>query len=260
MDEPDGRSGDPPPGGGLVPATKDGDTGNGIMRDDQVGGVKSSVTPRGRILRSADAHESGKPATGSGAKILRQPTKEGRKLEYEEGHAGSAGTVYCESERTRCRNHWDQRELYSSLVHEIKEAPDAALREAWQVTVAYLFSDVYNSIPARRERLSPQKVRYPKLKQAERRLLTSFFEEACVKANCSYQQWEQYATSISTDLLNTAWMLTTISERMLSKLRWSQQPALNQWAAKVTGQNDPSPEQPDPVSSLWYEKFMFNPA
>ncbi|CAH0491447.1 unnamed protein product [Peronospora farinosa] len=249
MDEPDGRSGDPPHGGGLVPATKDGDTGNGIMRDDQVGGVKNSVTPRGRDLRSADAHESGKPATGSGAKILRKPTKEGRKLEYEEGHAGSAGTVYCESgqQESTARSQEEEgaaencssnrahsvpqplgpEELYSSLVHEIKEAPDAALREAWQVTVAYLFSDVYNSIPARRERLSPQKVRYPKLKQAERRLLTSFFEEACVKANCSYQQWEQYATSISTDLLNTAWMLTTILERMLSKLRWSQQPALS---------------------------------
>ncbi|RQM17334.1 hypothetical protein DD237_001113 [Peronospora effusa] len=69
------RSGDPPPGGGLVPAIKDGDTGNGMMRDDQVGGVKNLVTPRGLYLRAADAHESGKPATGPGAKITRQPTK-----------------------------------------------------------------------------------------------------------------------------------------------------------------------------------------
>ena len=89
--------------------------------------------------------------------------------------------------------------------------------------------------------LSPQKARYPKMKQAERKLLTAFFEKACVKITCTYQQWVQYATSLSKDILNTTWMLTTIVERMLSKLRWSQQPALNQWAAKVSGQIQPSP-------------------
>ena len=55
-------------------------------------------------------------------------------------------------------------------------------------------------------------------------------------------------------------MLTKIVECMLSKLRWSQQPALNHWAAKYSGQNHVSPEQPKPQASQQYKQFMFNPA
>ena len=103
-------------------------------------------------------------------------------------------------------------DVFASLIYEIKSASGTAFREAWQVTVEFLFAEVYTSIPAQRERLSPTKARYPKMKQAERKLLTAFFEEACVKITCTYQQWVQYATSLSKDILNTTWMLTTIVE------------------------------------------------
>lgn len=122
-----------------------------------------------------------------------------------------------------------------------------------------IFATVYDSLPAQRERLSLEKNRYPKLTTAERRLLTSFFEEAWVNVDCSFLLWEQYAASISQDILNTAWMLTTILERLLSKFRWSQQPALNQWTAKILGQQQPNTEQARPASDAHYQQFMFNP-
>ena len=84
--------------------------------------------------------------------------------------------------------------------------------------MAQLFEDIYNAIPVKSEQLASHKDRYPKLQPAERALLMTFFEEACVKADCSFQQWERYATSISQDILNTTWMLSTVVERMTSKL------------------------------------------
>ena len=65
-------------------------------------------------------------------------------------------------------------DVFASLIYEIKSASGTAFREAWQVTVDFIFAEVYNSIPAQRERLSPQKARYSKMKQAERKLLTAF--------------------------------------------------------------------------------------
>ena len=64
--------------------------------------------------------------------------------------------------------------VFASLIYEIKSALSTAFREAWQLTVEFLFAEVYNSIPDQRERLAPQKARYPKMKQAERKLLTAF--------------------------------------------------------------------------------------
>ena len=101
--------------------------------------------------------------------------------------------------------------------------------------MAQLFRDIYNANPAKREQLAPHKARYPKLHPAERALLTTFFEEVCVKADCSFQQWERYVTSISQDILNTAWMISTVLERMTSRLRWTQLPIYNQWSEKSTG-------------------------
>ena len=77
-------------------------------------------------------------------------------------------------------------DLYNCLIHNIRDAQSAELREAWQVTVVQVFAGIYNAIPAKREQLAPHKARYPKLHPAERALLTTFFEEVCVKADCSF--------------------------------------------------------------------------
>ena len=66
------------------------------------------------------------------------------------------------------------KDVFASLLYEIKSALDTAFREAWQVTVEFFVAEVYNSIPAQREHLSPQKARYTKMNQAERKLLTAF--------------------------------------------------------------------------------------
>ena len=105
-------------------------------------------------------------------------------------------------------------DLYATLVYEIKAASDTAVRETRHVAVAYLFADVYNSTGT----TFATEGQALQMKHAEQKLLTIFFEEACVKVICTYQQWVQYAISISKDILNTTRMLTTITERMLSKL------------------------------------------
>ena len=119
--------------------------------------------------------------------------------------------------RTRYHNRWDRRTYSRASSTKLSQLRVRHFEKHGKLR--WNFS--LRTKPAQRKRLSPQKARYPKMKQAERKL------EACVKITCTYQQWVQYALSLSKDILNTPWMLTTIVERMLSKLRWSQQTALN---------------------------------
>uniref|UniRef100_M4B831 Uncharacterized protein n=1 Tax=Hyaloperonospora arabidopsidis (strain Emoy2) TaxID=559515 RepID=M4B831_HYAAE len=75
-------------------------------------------------------------------------------------------------------------DLYICLIDNIEDAQSAELREE-QVTEVQIFADINNTIPTKREQLAPHKARYPKLLPAKRALLTTFFEEACIKAYCS---------------------------------------------------------------------------
>ncbi|CAI5723544.1 unnamed protein product [Peronospora destructor] len=199
MDEPDARSGDPPLGEESTPATNTGDVSNELMREGPAGSRKNQQYHRGSgstVDDAQSAHDSGNPETGPGVRGRGQPTEEGLKdrgVTYEEVNARLTGAGHHESVQEKgtaspqvgggvtdksadkgthtVPQPLRPEDLYTTLVHEMKDAPGAALREAWQVTVVYLFAEVHNSIPAQRERLSPQKAQYLKRKHAERGLI-----------------------------------------------------------------------------------------
>ena len=96
------------------------------------------------------------------------------------------------------------------------------------------------------------------MKHMERKLLTAFLEEACVKGTCTYHQWVQFAINVSKGILNTTWMLTTIVEWMRSKLSW--------YGLYISMNGEGLRIQPAHAgaaktrASQQYEQLMFNPA
>ena len=156
------------------------------------GGGEASATKFGDVNDTQGAHGAEQPVRKSEADFVLQSAGIGRTMEHEKGPADATDSGYHENDRqdgearTKACGETDknsfvheahaipQRGLFTSLVYKIKSFSNTAFREAWQFKVEFLFADVYESIPAQRERLSPQKARFPKMKQADESLSQRF--------------------------------------------------------------------------------------
>ena len=78
------------------------------------------------------------------------------------------------------------------------------------------------------DRVPPAKKRYLTLKGVEPALLLSFFEQVSVVDGFTHDQWCKYAQTISRDLYNTTWSLSTILVSITSKVKWARKPVINQ--------------------------------